>query len=331
MTIRRLFSFIALAAATCVAAQSSPGWVTPRLSDNGKEIREPARTELYDSVTGLGVSRDGQLVAVGTGLGVEILWSANGARLSNSAEKLNGVRAVRFTADNSSYWATDDNGRLWHFETRSGKLLRRIKVPEGDLRTIALSPDELAIASGGERTILCVWNAVDGAVRWCTTRAKKDTIEAVAFSPDGSRIAYAGNRGIIRILDAKSGEERTRGLAGDSINALVWDAQGRWIATAGNDAMIRLWNPDGTAAGAFPRGGDWVTALAEFPDGRLVSLDATGTIRTWTLPGGRPDFVIAGDKNGADALAVLPDGITIFTGGADRVIFRWKLPEAGGK
>jgi WD40 repeat protein len=96
--------------------------------------------------------------------------------------------------------------RLW--DTRTGRMLRRLGDPAEQVMAVALSPDGRLAAGGGGiargQGVVNVWNAETGALVWSMTDHAKEVL-AVALAPDGSSLASASADGVVKIRDAQSG------------------------------------------------------------------------------------------------------------------------------
>ena len=69
---------------------------------------------------------------------------------------------------------------------------------------MALSPDGVRIASGGQDNTVHVWDTTAGQLL-LTYRDHTAWVFAVAWSPDGKYLASAGDDNVVRVWDAATG------------------------------------------------------------------------------------------------------------------------------
>lgn len=88
-------------------------------------------------------------------------------------------------------------------QPRGGYIERDIMAHEGGVYSVAPSPTDAFLVSGGADGKVIVWNLGGGKIReWADSQ--KDIV-SVAVSPDGKRIASASLDGRVRLYDAEKG------------------------------------------------------------------------------------------------------------------------------
>jgi cytochrome c len=199
---------------------------------------------------------------------------------------------------------------------------------------LAAAPDGTIASAGWDATVR-LW-APDGTPR-AVLEGHAGPVNAVAFLPGGAGLlASAGHDGTIRLWAARGGGGGGRVLASFAapLAALVAlpPAGGGGLAAAGADGVVRLLAaeeaggaPAATPPRALEAGTGPVLALAAAPDGRvLAAATLGGTVALWALPEGRLLHALQGPPGvPVWAVAFAPDGRTLWTGGADRVVRRW--------
>jgi len=139
----------------------------------------------------------------------------------------------------------DGTVRLW---TLDGKpAAEPFKGHDVEVRSIAFSPDDTRIVSGGgvdspgfEGTVR-LW-MLDGKPAAEPFKAHDRRINSVAFSPDGTRIVSGGWDGTIRLwtLEGKPAAEPFKGHNGE-VWSVAFSPDGTRIVSGGFDGTIRLW------------------------------------------------------------------------------------------
>jgi WD40 repeat protein len=148
----------------------------------------------------------------------------------------------------------------------------------GTIHAIAISADDRLLATGGEDSIIRIWDLQTGAQQM-EIAAGNGWIMSLAFRADGRELVSAEwnlkdlPRSTIRVWDVETGTERGR-IAGDlmSPTGLALAPDGTWAAVSdGGHGRVGLWDLDTRAArhffGGFPTGPQCV-ALS--PDGTLL-------------------------------------------------------------
>src|SRR5262249_5334625 len=122
-----------------------------------------------------------------------------------------------------------------------GKTIRH----EGNIPSLALSPDGELLAAAGENGSIMVWRVSDTKLAWSEQLAHGQEAIVVAFAGTGSTLASGGADGRIKLWDAPSGQSLgwlgNKG-GGESVNALDFSPDGSLLASGGQDGRIKLWD-----------------------------------------------------------------------------------------
>jgi RNA polymerase sigma factor (sigma-70 family) len=243
----------------------------------------------------------------------------------------------------------DDNTvSLW--DAATGKLLHHFLLtasswpPSYWADTVTFSPDGKHLAAAAGSSVI-VWDAAIGR-ELCRLKLKEGRISAVAYAPDGKSLAGVVNATIC-LWDTATGQELRR-LTGhqDEIERMAFAPEGRVLASASRDRTIRLWDPatgkeirrldgpinlapdiDPPAPGLPKAKQRGIVALAFSPDSRSLAASATGdrAYRVWSTTTGKEICRFEDPHQDGMALAFLPDGKTLVSGGWDGSIRLWDL------
>jgi WD40 repeat protein len=199
----------------------------------------------------------------------------------------------------------------------------------GAVRALAFSPDNKALASGGDDGIVLLWEAGSGEQRGLLT-GHTGAVLAVAFSPDGATLASGGDDGIVVLWEAASGD-KLASLSGHTgaVLAVAFSPDGATLASGGNDGTVLLWEVAGGELRAnLTNDVDAVASLAFNPvDATLASAgpspDGTGIIHFWDVHDNRLARSLVDDTGAISAVAFSRDGTTLASAGIEGRVQVW--------
>ena len=157
---------------------------------------------------------------------------------------------VAFSPDGKLLAAfSNATARLWNLATRQQVGQPMTDPGNGDITTLAFSPDSRTLITGDDLGHIQRWNVATG-------------------TPDGPALTTANI-----------------GSPSEPITAVTFSRNGKFLASADYDGAITLWNPaTGQVLGAMSVGDYEATAVAFNPDDDLLaSADSSGTVRLWNV------------------------------------------------
>ena len=186
---------------------------------------------------------------------------------------------------------------------------------------IQVSPSRLV---SGHVDEVARWDLPGGTSRRLATHV--GVVSRIAVSRDGRRVVSGGHDGVVRLADLETGAGREVGRHQARVTAVLFIADGR-IVSAGADGYIVVWPLAGGAGRRLSGHEGPVGPVLEAGD-RLISAGSDGTVRLWSLDGAEPRILTRhGDE--VNALALSPDGTTVYSGGYDGAVRAVAL--AGGE
>ncbi len=202
-----------------------------------------------------------------------------------------GVTASCFGPEGRTAYGADQLGNLYTWSVAEGERLWTKQVHDGEIRSLAVSPDGRKLAAGCKDGTIELVDTGRGEVTGSLDAHDRAWVRCVQFSPDGRRLVSGGDDGRIYVWDAEDGR-RVRSLYHHigGVSCLRFDVHGRRLLSCGADGKVRLWD---VARGKLQRifaGHNAGVHTADFAgsDGRrMVSCDYAGRVLLWDLASGQ--------------------------------------------
>lgn len=231
----------------------------------------------------LALSPDGTLLAIGGGAAGVRLWDTRTGRHVRALTGPSELNSLAF-GPNGTLAGGGIQGRVWLWNSVSGRKIRVLRVGRAGVGALTFSPDGTVLATStwsGE-----VWQRYTDTGNLINKVAGAGFGEtALAYNPDGTVLAQSTPDGPVRLLHAASGDRITTldGHEG-AVNAVVFGPGGHTVVTGGADGTVRLWDAVSGEPVMDLRGQVGpVLALALRSDGTLFSVGADNSIRSWDL------------------------------------------------
>ena len=272
-------------------------------------------------VRALVVSADGMTALSGSFDASAILWSLR----NNIAEQVlrlhdSAVNAVAILSDGGAVTAgTDAVIGIW----TPGKAVPDavLTAHQGPIAALAVSPDGATLASASWDRTVRLWPLAGGPS--VVLEGHQQNVNGVAFSPDGKAVVSAGYDRTVRIWPLLELGSPIIAELSAALNAVVTAPDGEIVA-AGADGRIYLVSPAGQRLGAVEVSPTSIVSLAITRDGAgIAAASMDGAIALIDRRMRTVRRTLAGSGAPVWAVAFLPEGGTLLSGGADRTIRRW--------
>jgi WD40 repeat protein len=216
------------------------------------------KSPLTDRVNALAFSRDGKLLATGSGepsRGGEIkLWNpADGALVRDLPNvHSDAVLGLEFSPDDKflASGAADKMARVVDMAT--GKVARSFEGHTHHVLSVAWSLDGRTVVTAGADNIVKVWDFTNGERKKNIEGYDKE-VTAVRFAGATGNLVTSSGDNKVRLVALDGREIRIFPDVADFMESAAVSADGNVVVAGGQDGILRVWNAaDGVKLAEFP-------------------------------------------------------------------------------
>jgi RNA polymerase sigma factor (sigma-70 family) len=308
-------------------------------ADTGKVLR---RWGNVGSVENMAFSPDGKALAQCCGDVIDLRDPLTGKPMLGIERLPDWVLSVGFAADGKSLITGCRDGRVFSWDSLTGKLLKRFPDPPPDVIPHPRHTYGANFTADGTKASLMdikcvrhVWDTATGKILFRVVGENEG--DHPVFSPDGKILVVKDHSNwMLRLWDVASGT-RIRSLQGSGDRAFSTD--GSLLATTYGRGTIRIWEvASGNELNQHFKDSSPVHNLAFSPDGkRLISVEGTvispdgktlakadrDAVVLWETATGKVRARFFGHRASVYSLAFSPDGRRLASGSADYTAIVW--------
>jgi WD40 repeat protein len=247
-----------------------------------------------------------------------------------------GSHEVVFTSDGRymalAGWRSRSDSReprLRVYDKKTGGV-RYFAAHAGPLCTVAVSPDDQALASGSDDRSIKLWDVASGQQLDQLAKAHDRDVRCVAFSKDGALLGSAGADKVVKVWDLRTRKELFALAHAAPLWRVAFSVDGKRLVSCGDKGVVAVWDANaGRALGELAGHQGEVRALALSPDGRwLASGGQDLVIRLWDMTApARPELIrtLQGHTGRILSLHFSPDSLRLVSGSEDKTAKIWDV------
>jgi WD40 repeat protein len=286
---------------------------------------------------GVSFSNDGNKIVSGSecpDARVRIWEASTGNMLYENADTLMECYMGTAYSANGMYFALiEETGILsvFSYMSTTPQLLYNIDTQTGAAYSVAFSPDNMKVVTGGDNDSVYVYDVASGNVLMALG-GHSNNVLAVAYSPNGNLIGSADQSGKVKIWNANTGVLiSTINAHNSAINSIKFSPDNLSIVTGADDHMIHKFNvSNGNMTGMIHKHTDAVNQIDITPNQQyIVSVSDDQTIRIFDFVSGAELKVINDAVRGAQiSVSVAQDNNRFVVGTGNGSVVLWRLDEA---
>jgi WD40 repeat protein/serine/threonine protein kinase len=319
------------------------GSVLPEAEAVLRQAVQADRVKLSIPTAGvLAYSPDGEMLAIGGQNGRLTLWNAaTGERIRVLDAHQGLISDLAFSQDGRILATSGFEGRVKIWQVPNGRLLGALFGGDA-INALALTRDAKQMAVALRDGDIQIWDtvpiidAMSDESAQITLKEPAGRLETpwvsagVTYSPDDRRLAAIVPELGVFIWDAQSGEQLLEIPVSGDTGGISFDPTGELLAAGSSDAVVTIWDsqtgeeilmlhePSPVTDVRFSQSGDFLATAA-----------SDGTAALWDAKTGRQEIRLSGRTDGANAIAVSPDGRQLATGSDEGSTRIWDLSPSG--
>ena len=261
----------------------------------GDQLNEPVSTlSIPDPKYSFHVTFNPDASYVAAGFGYNAVLSNRDVPIYNNSKVLiqhtSAILDLAYNHEGSRFASASEDWRIGYcyVDSLQCDTVLYLKAHEGPVNSVAFSPDDKWLVSGGEDGTVLVWNAqfpyVSNSLAAPILYDRRYSVVGLAFSPDGKTLASSNWDGTIRLWNVERGSILQMIPINQGNQGMIsFSSDGTKLAVAAEYPPHRIWNTDGSEYRTLPLE-SYTSTVAFSPDGKwLATDDGNQRICLWAM------------------------------------------------
>jgi len=246
-----------------------------------------------------------------------------------SSTRLPQVDDIAWSPDGRLVAVAADDRRVIVFDVEAGRREMALDGYEGEVASVAFSPDGRWLASGSWTGELRLWDL--RASESIALPNQNNAVPHVRWSPDGSWLASLDHPNALIIWDLETRQPRARWTSSFAshekpVISFAVHPDGSRVAVCDDNGFIEVFSLESLRVTNNDMGhSEAVRALAFRHDGLLASCGVDRRVHLWNIETGDLTEALKGHRGPVLSAAFSPDGSILATGSYDSTIILWDV------
>ncbi|XP_070579439.1 cilia- and flagella-associated protein 52-like [Ptychodera flava] len=242
------------------------------------------------------------------------------------------VNDVAFPFGSSELFATCANNDIRVWETKSGKELRRIVIPNMKCHAVDLMMNGTTIVSAWDDGKIRAFMPLSGKLKFTINDAHNKGVTALATTSDCLRIVSGGGEGQVRVWDITTNTTSLKEAMKEhkgAVTCIKLRKNDKECVSASLDGTCIIWDLVRFVRNQVIFANTLFKCVSYNPEeSQIITSGSDRKIGYWETYDGSQIRELDGSKSGSvNALDISMDGSSFATGGDDKIIKVWKYNE----
>ncbi len=254
-------------------------------------------------------------------------FSYSDLRDTNFSKSSGGVFSSALTPDGKKLITGDSTGRIYVWDSQTGKALFVFKGHANAIRALLFAPKTNRLISAAADSKIRVWNL---ASQECIKQLEGHTniVMSISLSEDEKRLVSGSADQTVKLWDIES-EKCLKTYQGHNgwVRSVSYNSQKGMITSGGHDKTVMIWNSEtGQCITTLDPHRTKINSVSLDCFGNLIaSGSADGDLRIWSIETGKCLYALKGHFDSINCVYFNKSGNILISTSSDRSIKLWDV------